>query len=278
MSMSEQDVRFLENIGDHNILTRDEEVQYARVIKNEEDDSERSLAIEKMVKHNQKLVIQKAHSYNRLVPSIDVMDFWGAGNHGLMEAINLYDPDKFGTRFSTFATARIINPMQKMITRSGHVTVPYYLRQLQNQYYRLIQSGETDDAKIMKALDVDEAMLDKIRGCEVKAVFLDAIDYDGHSLSDVIADETLIAPDDKADGNQLFETLYEFVSKLSEKEQYVIMHRVFTDDKWTLEKVSKQLNITKERVRQIQKEAINKLRSMLEQKGMDHYVEPISSC
>lgn len=271
-TMSERDVKYLDQIGKHTLLTKEEEIQYAHVIRKNETGVERDYAVEKMVIHNQLLVIKKSHTYHRLAPSIPVMDFFGAGNHGLIKAINAYDPDKYGTRFSTFATQRITNPMRRMINHIGHVNVPYYLRQLHNKYFKLIDSGETDDKEIMKALDINESMLEKLRTCEVKTVFLDAVDEDGQSLSDAIADEAASSPIANADKSQLLNALHGAVDKLDEREQYIVLHRLLTNDVWTLERISKDLKITKERVRQIQNEAVGKLKWILKEKGVVSYV------
>jgi len=278
MSISEKDRQYLNRVANHTLLTKEEEVECARVINDSsENPNNRHLAVEKLIIHNQKWVIKQAHIYNRLAPSIPVMDFFGDGNVGLIKAAERYNPAKFSTRFSTFCTNWIKLYMRRSISRIGHVTVPYYLRQLQSQYFTILESGETNDNVIMKRLGIDETILTKIRGCEVRAVFLDAVNENGQSLSDVIADEIGVTPDVGTGANDLFEELNSAVEQLDEREQYIIRHRLLTNEVITLEALSKEFKLTKERIRQIQVQALNKLKIILEKKGMAHYVNAISS-
>lgn len=240
-------------------------------------------ARQSMIEHNLRLVISIAKAYaGRGVPMADLVE---EGNLGLMHAIDKFEPER-GFRFSTYATWWIRQSVDRALMYQGRaVRLPVNVvrevqqvlrarRLLENDPVLLAQRPEgirVDDIAALlgrDAVDVTDllAMAEAPRSLDARS---DA-SGDDHSLGDNLADTLAAAPDSTALAHEVDALLEQWIATLSPREQEVLEARFGLHDRdpETLETLSERLGLTRERVRQIQNEALFKLKRYLARRGI----------
>lgn len=240
-------------------------------------------ARQSMIEHNLRLVISIAKGYaGRGVPMADLVE---EGNLGLMHAIDKFEPER-GFRFSTYATWWIRQSVDRALMYQGRaVRLPVNVvrevqqvlrarRLLENDAVLLAQRPEgirVDDIAALlgrDAVDVTDllAMAEAPRSLDART---DA-SGDDYSLGDNLADTLAAAPDSMALAHEVDALLEQWIATLSPREQEVLEARFGLHDRdpETLEILSDRLGLTRERVRQIQNEALFKLKRHLARRGI----------
>lgn len=266
---------YLHEIGANPLLTADEEVKLARRVR-QGDFEARQLMIER----NLRLVVNIAKHYlNRGIPLLDLVE---EGNLGLMHALDKFDPER-GFRFSTYATWWIRQNIERSImNHSRTIRLPVHVVKELNQVLRT--------RRALEACGNGEFSLDAIADRlgksveEVRALLalgehtasLDApLDIDPSlSIGESLADEQVCAPDAHIQDLEVENLVREWIDRLNEKQRVVIRHRYGIDEceLMTLEELADQLSLTRERVRQIQLEALGLLRRAIRRKGISRDV------
>lgn len=233
------------------------------------------VARQSMIEHNLRLVISVAKAYDgRGVPLADLIE---EGNLGLMHAIEKFEPER-GFRFSTYATWWIRQAVDKALMNQGRaVRLPVnVVRELQQvlRAKRLLENDATLMAQRPQGLrDEDIAALLGIDAPQVCAYLamaeaprsLDAsLDQRGDDLSmgDLLLDEVTLSPENQTQAHEVDALLSVWVGTLSAREREVVESRfgLHGGDAQTLEVISARMGMTKERVRQVQNEALAKLK------------------
>jgi len=262
---------YLSEIGFSPLLTAEDEVYYSRLALKGHEPSRK-----KMIESNLRLVVKISRRYlNRGLALLDLIE---EGNLGLMRAVEKFDPER-GFRFSTYATWWIRQTIERAImNQTRTIRLPIHVVKELNVYLRAArQLTQTLDHEptaedIAELLDRPLADVKKLLGLNDKVMSVDSpIGYDEHkSLLDTIPDLNSSNPMDVLTNNNLKEHIENWLNELSENQREVITRRfgLRGHERATLEEVGRAIGLTRERVRQIQVEALKTLRSIFESYGL----------
>ena len=263
---------YLKEIGYAPLLTAEEEVFYSRLIA-KGDDSARK----KMIESNLRLVVKIARRYvNRGLSLLDLIE---EGNLGLMRAVEKFDPE-LGYRFSTYATWWIRQSVERaLMNQTRTIRLPIHVVKELNVYLKasrkLAQELEHDPSAEEIAVSMDKAVsvVSKMLRLNERVSSVDVpVGKNGdRTLVETLADEHPNDPGRLIEGEDLTRSIEACFSQLSDKQREVIARRFGLRgyDVSTLEEVGREIGLTRERVRQIQVEALRKLRDILQKQGLD---------
>ncbi|MDO9419667.1 MAG: RNA polymerase sigma factor RpoS [Herminiimonas sp.] len=264
---------YLNQIGARALLTVPEEVHFATLAKQGNFE-----ARQKMIEHNLRLVVSIAKHYiNRGVVLLDLIE---EGNLGLMRAIDKFEPER-GFRFSTYATWWIRQSIERAIMNQARtVRLPVHVVRELNQTLRAkfhleAQHHDGKDATaegIAHLVDRSVEDVQDILALSEHASSLDApLDGDPQSsLMDLLQGDHANDPDAQAEHHEMTILVRDWLDKLPDKQRLVITRRfgLDNDDPATLEELAVEMHVTRERVRQIQQEALIKLKRSLAKNGV----------
>jgi len=264
---------YLNQIGLRPLLTAEQEVHFATLAK-QGDFSSR----QKMIEHNLRLVVSIAKHYiNRGVVLLDLIE---EGNLGLMRAIDKFEPER-GFRFSTYATWWIRQSIERAIMNQARtVRLPVHMVRELNQilrakYHLEAQHHDGKDATIEDIAHLVDRPIEDVQdilALSEHAASLDTpLDNDPTaSLMDMLPGNSEDGPDSRAEHHEMTTLVQDWLKKMPDKQRLVIVRRfgLDNDDPATLEELAAEMGVTRERVRQIQQEALIKLKRTLTARGV----------
>src|SRR5450830_1891964 len=264
---------YLNQIGTRPLFDSKEELHFATLAKQGNFE-----ARQKMIEHNLRLVVSIAKHYiNRGVALLDMIE---EGNLGLMHAIDKFEPER-GFRFSNYATWWIRQSIERAIMNQARtIRLPVHMVRELNQILRAkyhLESQRRDgrdanleDIALLVDRPVDEVQ--DILALSEHATSLDTpLDNDPQSsLMDMLPGDNEDGPDVRAEHHEMTVLVRDWLSKLPDKQRIVVTRRfgLDNDDPATLEALADEMGITRERVRQIQQEALIKLKSSFLSRGV----------
>ena len=254
---------YLKDIGSVPLLSFEEEIELAKQI--EQGDQK---AKDRLSEANLRLVVSVAKRY--MGRGLSLMDLIQEGNIGLIRAVDKYDYRK-GNKFSTYATWWIRQAITRAIAdQSRTIRIPVHMVETINRLQRVskeLQQNYNREAtfeEIAKSMDIDQAKVQEIFQYAQEPVSLEAPvgDEEDNVLSDFIKDDHVVSPHEAASYEVLKLQMNEALSLLTEREAEVLKLRygIETGQEMTLEEIGKEFNVTRERIRQIESKALNKLR------------------
>ena len=261
---------YLSEIGVSKLLTAEEEVYYARRAQRGDVS-----ARQHMIESNLRLVVKIARRYmNRGLALLDLIE---EGNLGLIRAVEKFDPER-GFRFSTYATWWIRQTIERAImNQTRTIRLPIHVVKEINVYLRaarkLTQSldHEPSSEEIADLLDKPIGEVKRMLGLNERVTSVDTPygkDAD-KPLLDSIPDDDAPDPTESLQNQGLNANIDHWLSKLNDKQREVVERRfgLHGYENSTLEQVANELGVTRERVRQIQMDALRRLRDILEKEG-----------
>lgn len=265
---------YLNEIGFSALLSQEEEVDLARRAGKGDKAARR-----KMIEANLRLVVKIARRYmNRGLPLLDLIE---EGNLGLMRAVEKFDPE-LGFRFSTYATWWIKQTVDRAImNQTRTIRLPIHITKEINIYLRAARTlthtleREPCPEDVARYLDKPIEEVKRIFSLNERVTSMDAPRSNGidKSLIDTIADEQNPNPEILLQNADLQEHIGLWLGQLNSKQRTVVQRRFGLNgsETATLEDIGQELGITRERVRQIQLEALKHLRLILEREGYSRY-------
>lgn len=286
---------YLKKIGEIRRLSKEEELDLWQRLEacreereNLEEDDERIFSLDKeidsiqnkLVKSNLRLVVSVAKKYfNSGIPFIDIID---EGNIGLIEAVKRFEYRK-GFKFSTYGVRWIKQSIMKEITSKKYmIRFPMHITRLikkniqVSKYLAQKLNREPTTEEIAKEMKIDRKTLDSVMMFNQDMSSIDAFyrDSENININQYIEDKKSPFPHQRAFRESLKETITEALKLLNEKERKIIILRfgLYGKEPKTLEDTGKELNITRERVRQIQIKALKKLSDIDLSKELENFL------
>jgi RNA polymerase primary sigma factor len=270
---------YLKEIGQYSLLNASEERELAKRILQGDPEAKNLLA-----RANLRLVVSIAKKYVGRSPDLTLLDLIQEGNIGLFKAVDKFDHEK-GFKFSTYATWWIRQAITRALAdQSRTIRIPVHMVETIAKYKQVVRRLSQDlgrdplaeEIAVEMGVDVDKVYT--IEQINQDTVSLESPvgteDEDGRSvLGDFIADDKIISPDQETSHRILADQVKEILGDLSEKEQKILEMRNGLMDgiTHTLEEVGKEFGVTRERIRQIEAKAHQKIREHQKSNRLENY-------
>lgn len=268
---------YLREINKIPLLTREEEVELARRAKKGDKEAK-----DKLIQANLRFVVNVAKKYQN--QGLTLSDLISEGNLGLITAVDKFDVDK-GYHFISYAVWWIKQSILKAICEKSRM-----IRLPLNRANELLQiekvkreigsnkDGEADIEEIADFLDMDKSRINDLINASKEFVSLEtplSSDKDANTISDLMEDTKGADPEEVLINKTLQESIEEVLSTLTEKESSVIRYRFGLNGErpHSLKEIGDKYNLTKERIRQIEKKAISRLRHPSRSQKLKSYVK-----
>ena len=269
---------YMQQISDIPLLTVQDEIDLAaRIAKGDTE------AREIMITSNLRLVVKIAQEYSNL--GLSVLDLINEGNMGLMKAVERFDPSK-GGKLSTYASWWIKQAIKRALAnQSKTIRLPVHMVDrvtlIRRTAAKLSESlgREPTNEEIAETLNLPATRVSHLRNVSTKPASLDSPinEEDGSTLGEVVPDEKSVDPYESLKSKSLIGDVNLVLSMLEPREADIIRLRFGLDgrDPLTLEQVGEQIGITRERVRQLQDQALRDLRKKMAKYEKQRTVEEI---
>ena len=257
---------YLKEIGRYPLLKAEEEKDLAQRIESGEDEARNLLA-----RANLRLVVSIAKKYVGRSPDLTLLDLIQEGNLGLFKAVDKFDWTK-GYKFSTYATWWIRQAITRALAdQSRTIRIPVHMVETIHKYKQVVRRLSQDlgreplaeEVAIEMGLEVEKIhVIHKIDQDTVSLEKPIGDDSEKSTLGEFIADEKILSPDQESARRILADQVKDILGDLSPKERKILemRHGLLDGVMHTLEEVGKEFGVTRERIRQIEAKALEKIR------------------
>ncbi len=262
---------YLSEIGFSPLLSAEEEVYFSRLARKGDEAGRK-----RMIESNLRLVVKISRRY--LNRGLSLLDLVEEGNLGLIRAVEKFDPER-GFRFSTYATWWIRQTIERAImNQTRTIRLPIHVVKELNSYLRaereLTQKLDHMPSPEEMAVALDRPVSEAKRLCGLKdrvsSVDVPVAQDSDQVLLDTLADTHALNPSDILQGEDLSNSIDLWLGDLTLKQREVVVRRfgLRGHEPATLEEVGREIGLTRERVRQIQVEALKSMRILFEENGL----------
>jgi RNA polymerase nonessential primary-like sigma factor len=266
---------YLRDIEFRPLLTPEEEVYYARLARAGDPRGR-----QRMIECNLRLVVKIARRYmNRGLALLDLIE---EGNLGLMHAVEKFDPER-GFRFSTYATWWIRQTIERaLMNQARTIRIPVHVSKELRAHSKVARGmmqelgREPTEEELATRLGKPVAEIQRLRAMSEPSTSIDiAVGPDGdRSLTEILPDENSAGPSALLEDEDIRNLVAAWLEELDQKQREVLVRRfgLHGFERCTLEQVGAEIGVTRERVRQIQMEALKRLRRLLRARGLSEDV------
>jgi RNA polymerase primary sigma factor len=258
---------YMREVSESSLLSPAEEVELAGKIQQGDEEARNT-----MIKANLRLVVKIAREYDGF--GLPLLDLINEGNIGLIKAVERFDPNK-GGKLSTYSAWWIKHFIRRALAnQSRTIRLPvnavdqiYHISKavsaFQNEWER-----EPSVDELSELLHLNPERIEELRqaNTHVRSLDMQLGDEDSHTLSDVIQDENAADPSMELEEKSSIDRMQRLMSRLDEREMSILEHRFGLNGRKekTLEEIGQLFGVTRERIRQLQNEALHKLRALLD--------------
>lgn len=257
---------YLREIAEVPLLTREQEIDLAKRIRKGD-----AKARVHMIQANLRLVVKIAHDYANL--GLPLQDLISEGNIGLMKAVERFDYRR-GVKLSTYAAWWIKQSIKRALAnQSKTIRLPVHvvdkLSRMRRAAVKLadVLGREPTDEELSEEMGIPRHKISQLKTVSLRPSSLDAPvgDDEQSAFGEIVADEEALDPSELLRDKALRKEITDMIEELDEREQAILMARFGLDgDKpLTLEMIGRRFKVTRERIRQVQNMALNKLRQQM---------------
>lgn len=266
---------YMKDIGAYSVLTHEEEIELCKRIQMGD-----TVAKNRLIESNLRLVVSIAKRY--VGYGLPLLDLIQEGNLGLLKTVSLFDYTR-GYKFSTYATWWIRQAITRFISNScRNIRIPSHMVEEINKMKKTKKKLMTELARdpsnkeLADEMGVNEEKVLKLAMYSIEIISMETKigDEQKSIIADFIADERVDSPEDHAIKNAMAHCLDECMSRLTKKEREVLCYRFGLNGNppMTLKEVGTIFHLTKERIRQIEKTSLEKLKSPITSQELREYL------